>query len=172
MATKKGKTAKFKIDETFLAKKDSFDIIEPVLGSVRTDKGLAGYEADLARWSKPQRLVMAMHLYLSEVNNGGHDQFFWNSSGLAWSDAAAGFRAVKCANVAKLIDESVKRLGGAPDPDQVKRDKAMQKLEPEFDDLDDRFYDIDAGAIEGKIKAYILKQPEAFLFDGSVATAA
>jgi hypothetical protein len=167
VARKKSKAAKASIDATFLAQHDSFDIVEPLLESVRTDKGPAEYEADLARWSRPQRLVLAMHLYLSEVNNGGHDQFFWNSSGIAWSDAAEGFRAIKSANVAKLIDEAVRRLGGAPDPNQVKRDKAMQKLAPEFDDLDDRFYDIDAAGIEAKIKAYILRQPDAFLFDGT-----
>jgi hypothetical protein len=166
MATKK-KTKKVPtIDAAFIARHASFDIIEPVLEAVRTNKGQATYDADLARWSPQQRHVLAMHLYLAEVDNGGHEQFFWNSSGIAWRDAAEAFRAVKCANLAKLLDEGARRLGGDPDPDQVKRDKAMQKLEPEFDDLDDRYYEVERDKTEARIKAYILANATAFLIPG------
>lgn len=36
------------------------------------------YEEDLTQFSKEQRLVLAYHWYLSEVNNGVHDQFYFN----------------------------------------------------------------------------------------------
>jgi hypothetical protein len=66
---------------------DYFVVIEPVFWSVSIYDGLERYEEDLANFSAEQRLVFAYHWYLSEVNNGGHDQFYYNSSGIVWPDA-------------------------------------------------------------------------------------
>ena len=70
---------------------DYFAVIEPVFWSVSIYDGPEKYESDLASFSNEQRLLLAYHWYLSEVNNGGHDQFYYNSTGIVWRDALKAF---------------------------------------------------------------------------------
>jgi hypothetical protein len=70
------------------------DVIEPVWFLSDIYHGPLVYEHTLQQFSRPQRLVRATMLYLSEVNNGGHKQFFYNSSGIVWRDARDCFEEI------------------------------------------------------------------------------
>lgn len=40
-----------------------------------------------------QRYLLAINWYFGEVNNGGHHQFFYNSTGIVWEDVVLnGFK--------------------------------------------------------------------------------
>jgi hypothetical protein len=62
-------------------------VIDPLWWSVSIHDGPKKYEADLGHFSYPQRYIFAIQWYVAEVNNGGHNQFFFNSTGIVWKDA-------------------------------------------------------------------------------------
>lgn len=103
---------------------DYFVVIEPVFLAVSIYDGPETYENDLARFSREQRHVLACHWYLSEVNNGGHDQFYDNSNRIVWTDAKGGFDAIRASAVAEIIAESAQRLGGTPSLDREERQQS------------------------------------------------
>lgn len=159
----------YKIDKDFIQANDPYAIIEPVWWSVSTDVSPEKYKAEMARFTREQQLVFACHWYIAEVNNGGHDQFYYNSTGIVWRDALEGFTAIGQAAVAKLISESAKRMGGSPSLDRNARNETLDRLKPDFADLDKEFYRIqEVSDIEASLLAYIRRQPEKFVYTGTV----
>ena len=45
-------------------------------------------------FSLPQRYVFAIQWHIGEVNNGGHYQFYDNSTGIVWEDSLKGFEVI------------------------------------------------------------------------------
>ena len=149
---------------------DYMEVITPVWYSVSIYDGQAKYEKDLASFSKEQRMVFACAWYLSEVNNGGHDQFYSNSTGIVWKDALAGFQAIGLKEFSDLVAESARRLGGAPNFDRMERRTQLDKLKPDFGDLDDRLYALeDKIDVENKLLEYIRANRSKFYFSGKVS---
>ncbi len=148
---------------------DYFPVIEPVYYSVSIYDGPKQYERDLARFSKEQRYVLAVHWYLSEVMNGGHDQFYYNDTGLVWQDARDGFIAMGIPEGAKIIETSAHRLGGKPSLIREERQKQLDESGAGFDDLDQALYDLDARRDLSKVLlTYIKAHRRAFYFTGTV----
>jgi hypothetical protein len=114
---------------------DYFVVIEPVFLSVSIYDGPDRYEEDLAQFSNEQRLVLAYHWYLSDVNNGGHDQFYYNSTGIVWRDALKAFVAISVDAVAAIIEASARRSGGNPSLDREERQRQLDQMNPDSDDL-------------------------------------
>ena len=79
------------IDDEVIHEGDAFQVIAPVLWSVATYDGEEEYLNNLKQFSIPQKYVFAIFCYRSEVNNVGHDQFYFNSTGIVWADALNGF---------------------------------------------------------------------------------
>lgn len=143
-------------------------IIGPLWWSVSIYDGEERYNADLSKFSLPQRYVFAIQWYFAETYNGGHDQFFFNSTGIVWRDALEGFKAAGLSECADILAEAAKRMGGDPSLDREARWNTMDELEPEFDDLDKRLYHMDEGDIHARLMKYITDNKEAFYFDGEV----
>jgi len=155
------------IDESFISTKDSWAAIEPLWWSVSIYDGLDRYERDLKNFSSQQRHVFACHWYLAEVNNGGHDQFYSNSTGIVWRDALLGFRAMGLPQFAEIIAESARRMGGSPSFDRDERNAVLDKKRPPFDDLDNRLYEAEKKVnIEEAMNSYVRKNHQAFRFSG------
>ena len=71
--------------------------------------------------------------------------------------------------IAKIITESARRMGGSPSLDRNQRNLVLEKLKPDFEDLDNAFYKLDGELdIEGSLVAYIRKCPSEFTFSGTV----
>ena len=90
-----------------------------------------------------QRQVLAVQLLEGEVNNGGFDQYFFNSSGDSWPDAQAGLQAIGATAVAKLLDQALARFGdGPPSTVQEIRQQQLAKIAAAngFSPLEDEFY--------------------------------
>jgi hypothetical protein len=150
---------------------DYMEVIAPVWYSVSIYDGPAQYEKDLARFSQEQRIVFACAWYLAEVNNGGHDQFYSNSTGIVWKDAQKGFNTIGLKEFADIVAESALRVGGEPSLDRKKRGAQMDKLKPDFGDLDDRLFALeDKIDVEKKLMEYIRANRAKFYFSGKVAT--
>src|SRR5262245_33226608 len=155
------------IDENELASKDAFAIIEPVWWTANIYGSYDDYESSLARFSRAQRMIFAMEWYMAEVNNGGHDQFYFNSTGIVWEDALKGFAEIGVPEVSAIITESAQRLGGRPSFDREQRIRAVELRKPKFGDLDERFYTTKVN-IGAKMLEYIRARPTEFFFDGEI----
>ena len=148
---------------------DYFVVIEPVLLSVSIYDGPVKYEDDLARFSKEQRLVLAYHWYLSEVNNGGHDQFYYNSTGIVWKDALKGFVEIGAVDVAAILEESSRRLGGQPSLDREERQEQLDSTNAQFDDLDDKLFQLEEKVdFDKKVLEFMRAHRQHFFFSGVV----
>ena len=149
---------------------DYMAVINPVWYSVSIYDGREQYEKDIAKFSREQRFVFACAWYLSEVNNGGHDQFFSNSTGVVWKDALNGFKAMGLEDFSAVVAESARRLGGSPSLDRTEREDQLEHLQPEFDDLDDRIYALENEVdVDKKFMEFIRSHRSKFYFSGKVA---
>lgn len=136
----KTERVKVAVDPDVIFGNDPWAVIEPVywVGNIYDSYG--EYEASLARFSQEQRLMFALHWYRAEVNNGGHDQFYSNSTGIVWADALAAFEALELADGSDIVRESARRLGGSPSFDREERENQLESSFADFEDLDERFY--------------------------------
>jgi len=158
---------KFMIGDDVIASNDAFNVIEPLWCSVSVDDGEDQYRKGLEPFTSPQRYVFAICWYMTEVNNGGHDQFYYNSTGLTWEDAMNGFQEIGAHENYAIIRASADAMGGNPSKDRDERQDEMERYEPDFSELDKRYYASEGSLVE-KLNAYIKQNVESFYFDGEV----
>ena len=164
-----GQKIRFEIGNREIDDDDYFVIIEPVFLSVSIYDGPVRYEEDLARFSNEQRLILACHWYLSEVNNGGHDQFYYNSTGIVWKDTVKAFAAISAGEAVAIVEESIRRLGGDPSLDREERQEQVDQMNPQFDDLDNELFRLqEKFDFDEAIMKFIRAQRQRFFFSGFV----
>ena len=157
------------IDDSTIATKDPMKVIDPLWWTVDIYNSKEQYEEDLEPYSVPQRAVFAIMWYMGEVNNGGHYQFYTNSTGIAWEDARDGFDLVGVGEAREIIEESARRFGGRPSFERAARESYLDSIDEDFADLDSRFYNLDAEIdLTGKVMQYILSNPTPFYFEGEI----
>lgn len=154
------------VDQAVLAGDDAYAIIEPVVLTAEIYGSAEEYERSLASFSTEQRQLLAVHWYQAEVHNGGHDQFFFNSTGIVTDDALAGLKAIGAAELHAALEEAVRRLGGAP-KDRAQRQAKLEASGAKFGDLDDVLF-LGDHDLDGKMVAYARAHADAFAFDGKV----
>lgn len=160
--------ARVVIDAAFLAKAGPMQAIDPLWWRIEPPATAEGYDGLFAPYSHRQRLVWAMVQHGAEVGNGGHDQFFWNRTGIVWRDALEGYADAGIGDVHAILTEAVALTGGDPPLDKIARCELMQELKPDFFDLDDRFFPILNGDLGERIMAYVRAHAADFAFDGIV----
>ena len=115
--------------------------------------------------SPGRRIVWGWFMVDGEVNNGGFNQLFWNDSRRSVSLAREAFQLIGATDHLQLLDEAVARLDA--NLDLFKRYAVLRTLdafsesyaEGVFDDLDRRYFDLDADPL---LVAYIRSHPEEF----------
>jgi len=75
----------------------------------KTEQGFAGLTDD-------ERLYFAIGMLEGEVYSGGFDQFFWNSSGNIFAEAAAGLKRLGAPASADLLEQARRILFGQLQP--------------------------------------------------------
>lgn len=155
------------ITEEIINRNDIDIIIEPLWWNVNIYDGEKEYNDDLKKFTTSQKYVFAIEWYLAEVNNGGHDQFFSNSTGIVWEDALNGLKAIGIEEYYVILLEAVNRLGGKPNMDREKRQDQLVEYDADFEDLDNRIYQSESN-IEDKLLSYIRDNKKDFLFKGIV----
>jgi len=166
----KYKTVHMTVDEQLINAKDAQGVIEPLWWSVSIYDGEAQYQEDLKPFTKPQRYVFAIQWYVAEVNNGGHYQFFDNSTGIVWEDVMRGFEAIGAQKNADILKAYADRMGGNPSKDREKRQEQLENIDPSLadsDDLDKMFYESEADMTE-LLHTYIRENANNFIFSGKV----
>jgi hypothetical protein len=156
------------VDDAVIDSGDPWSVIEPLWWEGDIYGTHATYLTSLEGFTDPQRFVYALIWYQSEVNNGGHGQFFDNSTGIVWEDALRGAELIGSPETSEILKEAVKRLGGKPSFDREQRREQLEKNEPDFDDLDDRFYAHERSREQAMIDFISANRAE-FYFEGEVS---
>lgn len=112
-----------------------------------------------------QRQVLAVQMLQNEVNNGGFDQYFFNSSGDTWPDAQAGLQAIDATEISKLLARAVARFGSdGPSTDRQMRQEQLAKISNagnNFSALEDEFYK-DEHNLQPALLAFITAHADEF----------
>lgn len=130
---------------------DYWDRLGAAFDQVDIYNGADAFFAGFAPLPAPVQHLFAAHWCQSEVNNGGFDQFFFNSTGVLAPEAEAGFRAIGLTGVADIVREAISLLGPTYPREREARIAAMDAVagtgerrfldvQRRFSDLDDRFY--------------------------------
>ncbi len=155
-------------DET-IAMGDPHAVIHPVWWTATIYDGPTAYERSLQRFSTAQRQVFAVLWYIAEVENGGHLQFYSNSTGIVWQDALDGFEAIGIPKAARILSISADRMGGSPSLDRQERKDQLEQLEADFDDCDEAFYALEERVdLMAAIMNFVRSQATDFYFSGTI----
>lgn len=92
-----------------------------------------------------ERRLLAAYWVEAEVNNGGFDQYFFNSAGDNAEAALAGLKEMGAAGAAALLEQAMAVFpGGKPPADRFKRQEVMQQIatqsKPVWEKCDTEFY--------------------------------
>ena len=155
--------------EEIEATDDMWTINEPAYWTINIYGSYDNYLETSKAFTLEQRYLNAICWYFAEVNNGGHHQFFYNSTGIVWEDALAGLQRFKMDELANNFQTVLDYFGGTVPFDREERWKLLQQSEdnPEFfeflDEKDDVVYEYD-GIFED---VFVHENPQFFIFDGT-----
>lgn len=150
---------------------DSWEINEPMWNTISIYKSYEEYIKSAEGFTLEQRFLLAIIWYFAEVNNGGHHQFFYNSTGIVWEDVLNGFKHFGMTEFAANFQKVVDYCGGTISFDRGERWELLEKLEEKneeeffkiLDEADDFIYEYDG---EENELNYIKAHPEKFVFEG------
>ncbi|MGD2107948.1 MAG: DUF4375 domain-containing protein [Phycisphaerae bacterium] len=92
--------------------------------------------------TEPQANALAVRILIDEVNNGGFDQYFANSSGDQWEIALAGFERIGAGTDLALLRQACTAFeAGGPSSDHAEREHQLRQCEAFPDDLDESFFE-------------------------------
>ncbi len=157
------------INDSYIEQNTSWRIVSPLFQSVSIYDGNDKYISDLDKFSKQQKYIFAVGWYRSEVDNGGHDQFFFNSTGIVFQDALDGLKEMGAKDFYEILKDASDRMGNGLSKDRSIRVNCLENENPEFDDLDKKFYELDRKfSLEKFMKDYILRNKDKFYFEGII----
>ena len=150
---------------------DSWDIVEPICWEINIYDSYKDYIKSAKNFSLEQRYLHAILGYFGEVNNGGHHQFFYNSTGIVWEDALNGLKHFGMPEFADNFQKVIDYCGGTISFDREKRYRMLETLEEKYgeeflkflDEADKFIYKYDG---EENELNYIKSNPEKFVFEG------
>jgi hypothetical protein len=157
------------VDDSVIDAGDLDAVIDPMRWTICIYGDESAYDESLKSFSQEQRYLFAMMWHAVEVENGGHDQFYFNSTGIVWRDALSGYKEVGLTEAAAILEESAVRLGGNPSRDRLVRQQQLNAAQNDLDDLDSRFYRLlESIEFNEVLISYIKRHRNAFYFDGIV----
>lgn len=113
-----------------------------------------------------QKRWLAVRSYDGEVNNGGHSQYFLNSTGDTWPDAVAGLEAMGSTERLAILREALAQFGkDGPSTGRWARNNHLAAIvnrdEDAFRSLDDRYYK-SKEHIDALLARYVIAHAEDF----------
>lgn len=150
-------------------KYDAWELIQPLWYNVNIYDSIEEYNKDLEPFSDGQRKMLALLWYDSEVNNGGHDQFFSNSTGIVWKDAIECMKMIGAVEYAENFQKAIDMFGEAVPFDRNERNEILERLneDKDFDDFEqnDSFY-YEEGMIYQLMNDYVKGHASDFVVNG------
>ncbi|MEM1062695.1 MAG: DMP19 family protein, partial [Planctomycetota bacterium] len=97
--------------------------------------------------SGEERKLVALFDCDGQINNGGLDQYFFNSYADTWPDAIAGYELVGAKEHLKIVRQAVRKFGrSGPSVDRDQRQAQLSRLlnknKGVFDKLTDRYFNV------------------------------
>jgi hypothetical protein len=104
------------------------------------------WKIEFDQLTEPEKVFMAVWELEAEVNNGGFDQYYWNSSGDIAYFASTALDAIGATKAAQLVREANSVFPNSQPPkDRTSRqqlvDKARDTLPERLNDFDQRFFE-------------------------------
>lgn len=104
-------------------------------------EGVVGYE----NLTIVEKYISGIYYYKAEVNNGGIDQFFFNSTGDRWKITLEGLQKIGANNACRILDQATKLFGEeGPSEKWIKRREQLkqfsEKTREKEEKLTDEFY--------------------------------
>ncbi len=157
--------ARFVVDDEVIKSKDVMRVIDPIWAGGNIYDSHAEYKKSLLSFTREQILIYAVMWYSAEVNNGGHHQFYFNSTGIVWKDALDGLKTIGASEAAENLEKSFQVFGGSPSYERDERIAVLENKETTlFESLDTQFYELDPRVYELMLK-YVIKNKSRFYFD-------
>jgi hypothetical protein len=93
----------------------------------------------------PDNVVKLVEAFEAEINNGGFDQFFFNSTGDAWKETLEALDCIAALKTAAILREACSKFpdGDPPSDCSDRRNLMLDSISingDEFNDLDEQFY--------------------------------
>lgn len=144
-----------------------FDAVRLLFDVAELDGDCQAYRDSLRGATEEQILIFAVISYASEVNNGGHSQFFFNSSGLLWKDTLKGLERIGAQPYAEVLASAARLFKGSePKLDRNERVGQLNEIESSaLNELDDEFYDLGDDSLDLQLLKFIDENSEAFFED-------
>jgi hypothetical protein len=101
----------------------------------------------VSAWSPGQQMLYTTIILEGEVNNGGFNQYFWNTEGKFADQALAGFRLVEAEQYAGILQRAIAvQKQEAPEMQKYKDRDTLEAFSESYEHtklnkLDDEFYD-------------------------------
>ena len=117
-----------------------------------------------------QKALYTLTLFMREIDNGGFQQFFWNSSGIYSYEVLNGFRLIRMCDYYKIVEKAFNFFPKGKVPLKLeKRRKFLQKNEMNLDDyfepLNDEIYGEEN--LYPYFKKYIENNPDEFYINNN-----
>ena len=114
----------------------------------------------------PQQKYFAVAIYDGEVNNGGHTQYVFNSSGDLCETALSGLRAIGASKRAEMLSEALELFGrkGASNDTGERHEQLAAfsgRQDTKLDALNSRYYECEEN-IEVLLTNYAVEHKEDF----------
>lgn len=123
-------------------------LVEPIWDTVSIYDGGDVFLQQYTASPEASRVLFAAHWCQSEINNGGFEQFFSNSTGVLAPEGVQAFRALGMPETAALIDKAMEVFGPTYPRERSEREDALDKAWDDFDDDADPFSDLDESFFE------------------------
>ncbi len=144
----------------------AFDVLDVIWQQADFYSDETTFHRSVKPATKGQLGIYAATWYISEVNNGGHHQFFYNSTGMVWQQALDGFTMLEAEKHKAILQQAIALFpNGKPSTDRQHRSEQLDAIDSgKFDPLDEKLYDLteDFDAIAIK---YINAHPDEFFAD-------
>ena len=151
-----------KLDKV-LALKDETDVILGI-GGLLWDK--SKNDENFESLNQFEKNVLFIEMLEGQVNNGGFDQYFFNSSGEYAHETLTALEQVGATNAAELLEQAINAFPELPIPKDTEQRRELMDDLPErisntWDQLDNRFYEYPDN-IGGLTIAYVKRNKSHF----------
>jgi len=125
-----------------------WSLVDPIWEKVSIYDGPETFLDQYSASPEVSRVLFAAHWCQSEINNGGFEQFFANSTGVLAPEGVQAFRVIGMPRTAALIEQAMAAFGQSYPRDRDEREDALEAIwEASGDDdagpfgyLDEQFF--------------------------------
>jgi len=106
---------------------------------------LSHYGEDVSGLTEPQKVLLYVENLEREINNGGFNQFYWNTSGNYALETVDGLKAIRALKMAEIVIKAHAEWPTETIPkDQTERQEMLEKIEDRaktvWEQCDQEFY--------------------------------